>query len=172
MPRMKTRRPFLTTLHQRQRLALWALAVLQWIAAVLFGGRRIAVRHLRQRCERASLEGLTRLVINLMIVRARELAGQRPRKRRFWRHGRDLRPCHLIRSLLGSKLRLVLRSKDLASRIAALIAALRDLDRHARHLAQRMRRRLTRLWAIAPAPSPATCLEQMLTSAPAFADSS
>jgi hypothetical protein len=169
---MKTRRRFLTTPHQRQRLALWALTLLQWIAAVLFGGKSVSVRQLRQRCERASLESLTRLAIDLLIVRAGELAGCRPGKRRYWRHGRDLRPRHLIRSLLGSNLRRALKPKHVSARIAAVIGALRDLDRYARRLAHRMRRGLARLWAIAPAPMPAKAVSDASAAPLAFADSS
>jgi hypothetical protein len=172
MPRMKTRRRFLTTPHQRQRLALWALSLLQWIAAVLFGGKSVNLRQLRQRYERVSLDRLTRLAIDLLLVRAGELAGRRPRKRRYWRHGRDLRARHLIRSLLGSNLRRALKPKDVSARIAALVGVLRDIDRYARRLARRMRRGLARLWAIITAPMPAKALDDASAAPQAFADSS
>jgi hypothetical protein len=171
MALMKTQRRFLTTPHQRQRLALWTLTALQWVAAVLFGGREVAVRHLHQRCPLISLERLTRLATCLLIVRAREQARCRAGTLRFWRHGRDLRPRHLIRSLLGSKLRRAFKPKGVAARIAALIGLLRNLDACARRLARRMRRGLTRLWPI----KAASTFAAPLTDVPAllaFADSS
>jgi hypothetical protein len=171
MPRMQSPQRFLTTPHRRQRLVLWAIAMLSWIAAVLFAEREITHRQLRQR-RRASIDGLRRVVINLILLRARELSGLRPRKLRFWKHGRDLRTRHLIRSLVGSKLRRALKHKDPAMRIARLIGALRNLDAYAQHLALRMRRRLTRLWAITPAPTFVAPLVGLLAPAPAIADSS
>ena len=172
MASMQSKPRFLTTPRQRQRLALWTLTVLQWIAAVLFGGRRASCRHARQRCNLISLERLTRLAIGLLIVRAGEHAGRRAGKRRFWRRGRDLRTRHLTRSLLGSKLRRAVKPKGVAARIAALIVLLRDLDTFARRLARRMRGRLTRLWAIKAAPAFAAPLNDAPALPLAFADSS
>jgi len=182
MARMQTPQRFRTTRHRRQRLALWALAMLSWIAAVLFGGKCVTVRHMRQRYARVSIERLTRLAIHLIIIRAGELAPVRSGKLRYWRYGRHLVAPHFFRSLVGSKLRRVLKHKDPATRVANLIAALRNLDSAARQLASRMQRRLTRLWAIKPARhseplcSPfATrlCLANAVASCPpTFADSS
>lgn len=147
--------------------------MLSWIAAVLFGGKDFAPRQLLQRCGRISLERLTRRTIYLLILRADELAGQRVRRRvRYHKHGRDLRPRHLIRSLLGSKLRRVLRPKGLAARIAALINVLRNLDAHAQRLAARMKRRLTRLWAMLAVLTPTTIASGSPAPLPALADSS
>ncbi len=159
----------LTTAHRRQRLALWALAVLGWIAGVVFGERGFAHRQLRQRHRRIAIERLTRLVVQLLIVRAFELAPVRARKLRFWRNGRDLKRRHFIRSLIGARLRRVLKPKGLAQRIANLMRVLRQLDAFARHLAGR---RLTRLWAIAPAPVAAEALATLCAPGPAPADSS
>lgn len=168
---MQAHRPLLTQ-HRRQRLVLWALAMLTWVEAVLFGNGNVTWRQLHQRCERLSLHGLARMVLYLIILRASDIAGRRRRKLRFWKYGRDLRRSHLMRSLVGSKLRRALKHRDLATRIAKLIAALRNLDAHARPLAQRMRRRLTRLWAITPTASPAEALVASPASAPAYPDSS
>jgi hypothetical protein len=131
--------------HRRQRLALWALTMLSWIAAVLISGRALDRRQLRQRHHRVSLQGLTRMVIDLAIVRAAELGRWRRRSGRVcvFRRGRDMKRRHFHRSLLGARLRRVLRSKDVAARIAKLIAVLRNLDAFARALS---RRRLSRLW--------------------------
>jgi hypothetical protein len=168
---MHIHKPLLTS-HRRQRLVLWALAMLTWLAAVLFAGREITVRQLHQRHRRMSLDGLTRMTIELMICRAAELARLRRRKRNFWRYGRDLTPRHLFRSLVGSRLRRVLKPRHARERIAALIHALRNLDAFARRLAKRMRRGLTRLWPIIPAPTAPACVVTLAAHAPAFADSS
>jgi hypothetical protein len=164
---MKTHR-FLTTSHQRRRLALWALTMLRWIAAVLFAGKPVSARQLHARCGRVSLERLTRMVVRLLIIRSSELRPRRRGRLRFFRHGRDLRPRHYIRSLLGARLRRVLKPKHLAARIDALIGVLRHLDRYARQLAKR---RITRLWGVNPAPTPAAILSAPILAL-AFTDSS
>jgi hypothetical protein len=169
MPRMQIRKPLLTR-HRRQRLVLWALAMLTWIAAVL-AGKPIRTRHAHQRGD-ISLEYLTRMVLHLAIVRAGELARIRYRKIIFFKRGRDLRRRHLLRTVIGSRLRHKLRRKDFAARIAVLIAVLRDLDTLARPLAQRLRNRLTRLWAILATPMQADAVLGAPAPSPALADSS
>jgi hypothetical protein len=143
--------------------------MLRWIAAVVFAGQAVTARQVRARHKRVSLDGLTRLVIQLLIVRSAELARRKCRRLRFFRHGRDLKRRHFIRSLLGARLRRALKPKTLAARIDALIRALRDLDLYARQLANR---RLTRLWSIKPASTPAALIPALPVSASAFADSS
>ena len=167
---MQSPNRFLTTPHQRRRLALWALAVLAWIAAVL-SGRQITARQSRQRGD-VSLDRLTRTTICLLIIRAAELASCRLRKRHYWKYGRDLRRAHLNRSVVGSRLRRVLRARDVPTRVARLMGVLRDLDRYAQQLANRFRRRLTRLYAIIAAPAPAPLAPLAPTLARALADSS
>ena len=168
MPRMQTRRSLATTAHQRRRYALWALAMLQWIAGFLFQAAHPTRRHLRQRGE-TSIRRLTHMVVSLIIIRAAELSGRRLRTPRYWRRGRHLRRRHIIRSLLGSRLRRALKPRTLAMRIHALIHALRHLDAFARQLS---RRRLTRLWSIAPAPTPSDFVFDVHAHPPIAADSS
>jgi hypothetical protein len=165
---MKTHR-FLTTSHQRRRLALWALTMLRWIAAVLFAAKPVTARQLRARHGRVSLERLTRLAVQLLIIRASELKPHRRARLRFFRQGRDLRRRHFIRSFLGARLRRALKPKHLAARIDALIRVLRHLDRYARQLAKR---RITRLWGVTPAPAPAAAIPSAPIHAFAFTDSS
>jgi hypothetical protein len=165
---MKTRR-FLTTSHQRRRLALWALTMLRWIAAVLFAAKPVTARQLRARHGRVSLERLTRLVVQLLIIRASELKPRRRARLRFFRHGRDLRRRHFIRSLLGARLRRAVKPKHLAARIEALISVLRRLDTYARQLAKR---RITRLWCIKPASTSAALIPATPAPTLAFANSS
>jgi hypothetical protein len=168
MPRMQIQKRHLTR-HRRQRLVLWALAMLVWIASV-FAGKPITSRQAHQRGD-ISLDGLTRMVMQLAVIRAGELARTRRRRPTFFKRGRDLRRRHLLRSVIGSRLRRKLKHKDIATRIAILIAVLRDLDSIARPLAQRMRRRLTRLWAVTAKPLPADIIGSPAYP-PALADSS
>ncbi len=162
---------FLTTSHRRQRLVLWALAMLSWVSAVLFADADIRLRHVRRR--RVSFAGLKRLTVRLLIVRSMELVGVRPKPRlRNWRYGRDLRRRHYFRSLIGGRLRRVMGGKHLAATIAALVDILRNLDVYAGRLAQRMRRLLTRLFPILAGPGPAAFIPAPPACAPAPADSS
>jgi hypothetical protein len=167
---MQSQPRLLTTARQRQRLALWALTMLSWIAAVLFAGRDVTRRQLRQRYRRLSLQRLTRMALHLIVIRAGELGRWRTRRRLcFCSRGRDLRVRHLMRSLVGSNLRRALKRKQLRERIEALRYVLSHLDMFACALA---RRRLTRLRAIKPALTPAAPLATLVTSLPALADSS
>ncbi len=143
--------------------------MLRWIAAVLFTGKPVTVRQVHMRHKRVSLEGLTRLVVQLLLIRSAELMQRKPKRLRFFLHGRDLKRRHYIRSLLGAHLRRALKPKSLAARIDALIRVLRDLDLYARHL---MKRRITRLWNVKPAPTPAAAILSAPILALAFTDSS
>jgi hypothetical protein len=165
-------KPPIFTNHQRKRLTLWALTVLGWLASVLFGDRDAHHRHFAQRLHHIGLDHLTRVVITLVIARALQFAKVRTRRRlHYSRHGRSLRRAHFIRSLLGARLRRQLRHKDFATRIAQLTQLLRNLDQHARHLAQRLRR-LRRLWREVPAIAPAALMLGPPAPSPALADSS
>jgi hypothetical protein len=168
---MKPNRRFLTQ-HRFQRLILWTLAVLTWTAAILSNTRDVSARHQRQRFD-LSLPWLTRIVGELLIVRAGRLARLRRNKPiRYWRRGRDLRRRHLMRSILGSRLRRALRHKHTVTWIANLIAVLRNLDTHAAQLAQRLRRGLTRLWRICAPIAQIIAQYGAPASPPAISDSS
>jgi hypothetical protein len=173
MRSMHTPRRQLTTKHQRQRLVFWALTMLAWLASLLFAGRAPSHRQLRQRGRAMSLHGLTMLVKQLILLRAQGLAKLRRNKRRvFFKHGRDLKRRHLMRSILGSRLRRAFADRDPAKRIFALIDALRHLDAWAARFAKRLKCGFMRLWSIAPAPMPADALHGAPTPSPACADSS
>jgi len=169
---MHTYRPIVTK-HRLRRDILWALAMLSWLWAVLFGNLTPSLRQLAQRIEAFSLDNLARLVRDLLIVRALHIAGPPPRRGRlhYWRYGRSLRRRHFVRSLLGAKLRRQFRHKDLATRIAQLIALLRHLDTHAAQLARRMRR-LYRIWRTTPPIAPCALLLAPPALSPAACDSS
>jgi hypothetical protein len=168
---MQFKRPILTQ-HRFQRLVLWTLTMLSWIAAMLTGNRTVGARHQRQRFD-ISLPWLTQFVSKHLIVRAVQRAHLRRGKRIIlWRHGRDLRRAHLLRSVLGARLRRKLNNRDLRTRLANLIAILRNLDDHAAPLAKRLRHGLTRLWRIVPPLAPAAPLLGPPAPSPAFSDSS
>lgn len=134
--------------HRQTRIIAWALAMLLWLHSVLRSAH-VRPRHIRQRGAWLSLDDVARLVTDLIGVRAAALAGNgAPRKRLFRDRGVDLRPHHYRRSVVGSRLRRALKHRDFDTRVKRLIDALRDLEVFATRLAQRMRRRVTKLWAI------------------------
>jgi len=161
------------TQHRRRRLVLWALAMLTWLASVLFAGQDVTARQFAQRHRKMSLAGLKHMVMKLLLTRAVELARlRRPKRYRLFLHGRALKRRHIIRSVIGSRFRRLLTRKALHERIAVLIDALRRFDHYASLLAKRLKRRLTRLFAIAPAPLPAITLPGAPAPSPARTDTS
>lgn len=168
---MQTPRRHYLTQHRRQRLVLWALAMLMWIASVLASGMPTR-RHLRQRCRKMSIHALTRMVKHLILLRAADIAGIKRTRRVFFKRGRDLRRPHLVRSILGSKLRRALKRRDLIQRIAILTDALINLDAWAARFAKRLGCGFMRLSSIPPAPTPAADILAPLASPPVCADSS
>jgi hypothetical protein len=165
---MKSYRPILKQ-HRRQRLVLWALTMLHWIAAML-AGCKVSPRHIAQRGD-ISLAWLTRLVTDLLFIHATHVGRLRRRGAPYWRHGRDLRRRHFRRSVLGAKLRRALRHKDLVTHIARLVDVLRNLDAYATQLFRNFRRR-RRLWSTTPPIAPAETLLGAPAPPPAFSDSS
>ncbi|MGE0185938.1 MAG: hypothetical protein AB7Q23_09105, partial [Hyphomonadaceae bacterium] len=108
--------------HRLKRIALWAMAMLLWIAA-LCGGAAPKARHVQQRGD-TRLDELARMVRNLVIVRA--VAMVTP-PRRPARHGPRRSARHYQRSCAGAEQRRLLRARDPLARVKRLIAALRDL---------------------------------------------
>ena len=169
---MQLFRPILTQ-HRLQRLALWLLTLLHWIAAIICANRPAHARHRRQRGD-ISLAWVSHWVGALITVRALNTLRPRPRRMRFlyWRPAFNTRPSHFQRSLYGAKLRRALKHKDPATHIAQLIAVLRNLDAHAAALALRIRSRLRRLLRAWLAIAPATRLLGAPALPPPLADSS
>ncbi|WP_395645434.1 hypothetical protein [Terricaulis sp.] len=136
--------------NRRARLVAWTLAMLAWVNAVFFDGHIMTRRQLRQRGGFLSLDHIARALTQLIILRAAELVRLHRRGRMsFHKHGADMRPRHLRRSVIGSRIRRALKHRDAGQRIAILITALKTLDVWAARLAQRLGRRVTKLWAIA-----------------------
>lgn len=166
---MKVYRPIIQH-HRLQRYALWLLAMLSWVGAVMFANLPISARHNRQRGD-ITLAQLSRWVANLIGARAVALA--RPRQRQqVWRYSRFKRPSGFRRSMLGAKLRRLLKHKDPRTHIAQLIAVLRDLDTHAAQLAYNARYRRRRLVRIVPPIAPCALFLGSRASSPALRDSS
>ena len=146
--------------------------MLMWIASHL-AGREPGARHLRQRHRSMSLHGLARMVKQLILLRAADIAGLKRKQRPlFFKHGRDLRRRHFMRSILGARLRRALNHRDPMARIAILIGALTNIDAWAARFAKRLRCGFMRLWSIAPAPMPAIAMPRAPAYAPVCADSS
>jgi hypothetical protein len=145
------RRPYLAP-HRRQRLILWALAMLTWIASVL-ASIAPTRRHLSQRGA-MSIHRLARMVKQLVLLRAADIAGMKRKTRPplLFKQGRDMRRRHIMRSMVGSRLRRALDHRDPVARIAILIDALTHLDAWAARFAKHISCGFARLWSIAPAP--------------------
>jgi hypothetical protein len=169
---MKVHRQILSQ-HRLQRIVLWTLTLLHWIAAVFSSNRPAHARHQSQRGD-YSLAQLSNWIGALLIARAAQMLRTQPRRSRFayWRRAFNERPTGFNRSLLGSRLRRALKHKDPATHVAQLIAVLRNLDTHAARLAFRARNRLRRLLRAMLAIAPATPLPGAPAPSPALADSS
>jgi hypothetical protein len=160
--------------HRRARLIAWTLAILAWVAWVFSAERAPKRRHMRQRYGFISLDRLARTVALLVVSRAGELARMRRRANPFFARvrGRQRWPRHIKRSIIGARLRQRLKHADFATRVAILAAAAANLDAWAVAHIKKLRRGMTRLWAIAPAPVPAVPLITLARAPAFFADSS
>jgi hypothetical protein len=167
---MQAPRPILSS-HRRQRLVLWALTMLTWIASLL-GGAMPLRRHLRQRYRKMSLDGIALMIKQLILLRAAEINGRRKRRLVFSKRGRDLRRRHFMRSIYGAKLRRALKHRDPLQRIAILADALKHLEVLAQCFAKRLRCGFMRLWAIVATPAPAARISDAPVLALTCADSS
>lgn len=159
--------------HRRARLIAWTLAMLMWMASVLFAGAPFSDRQERRRRAHMSLDRLERMVIMLIVSRARDFICERPRgKFTTVRRGRSLLSRGVLRALVGSRLRKALRRKDIRERLAVLLGAIRNIDLYAAPLAKRLRRGLTKRWPIGPTPTPDEVAESLTDAIATFADSS
>lgn len=167
---MKVYRPLIKH-HRLQRYILWLLAMLSWVGAVMFANRAIGARHNRQRGD-ITLAHLSRWVGNLIVTRATAIARATGKRQHTWRYSRFQRPTAFRRSLLGAKIRRLLKHKDPAAHIAQLITVLRNLDAHAAQLALNARHRRRRLVRIVPTIAPCARPRGEPAPPPALADSS
>jgi hypothetical protein len=163
------------TRHYRARLIAWTLGLLAWLTSVFSADRAPSRRHMRRRYGFISLDRLARDTALLILIRAAELGRMRrycadPFLKRT--RGRDVAPPHLVRSLIGSRLRRAFKHRSFSARVAILSGALRRLDAWAGRFIGRMRRGMTRLWAQPAKPRPAAPLTMLAAPAAFFADSS
>jgi hypothetical protein len=164
--------------HRTARLVAWALAMLAWVAGVLFGEGAPHRRRLRQRGRFFSLDSLARFTCRLALVRATEITGIRPRLRVIRNAApagfrRRTAPRALERACIGARLRRATKRGDLAARIRFLTAALSDINAFARrYLVPRALRRLSKLCAIVPIAPAADAILGAPAPSPALADSS
>jgi hypothetical protein len=165
--------------HRLARLLAWARLALAWAAMMLFSDSAplLDLRRCIQRFRLLSLDRLARLVRNLVIIRAAQMAGPRARRRSARASAspgfvRRMRPARILRSCGGSQLRRVLRDRDPARRMARIIEALRDIDQLARKLVRRLRRGLTRLRPLVMRRPPSSLVCSLAAPAPFAADTS
>jgi hypothetical protein len=136
-------------------------------------GAATTPRHAKQRAWFLGLDGLAWMVRNLIVIRALQLAHARSRRLpRSHGRGEPKRNLHLRRAAAGSRLRRALRDLDMMRRIARCIDALKRVDDFAAPLAERLKRRLTRLAPVLTKPCVAQIVRVFATPAPFAADSS
>ncbi|MGD9982514.1 MAG: hypothetical protein AB7T58_18170 [Hyphomonadaceae bacterium] len=160
--------------HRHARLIAATLAMLLWLAQVLFAGGPFSPRHERQRARRMSLQRLTKQVKLLIVSRAFDaFRWRRPRRVRRFR-GRSIAPRTSVDAIIGMRLKRQLKRKHVGERIGVLIHALLNIDAYAAGVAKRLRRGLTRRWlaVFAIAWPLATTVPFGLALTPTFADSS
>lgn len=161
--------------HRRARLIAWALALLLWMAQVMFAGAPFTARQERQRGPRMSLADLEGTVRQLIVSRAADFARVRWRARRNGAYrGRLITAPGGVAALIGARVRRMLKRRGIGERISILIHALTHLDTYASLVAKRVRRGLTRRWRVfvMQAPPRAVPLVSLDTPRPRFADSS
>lgn len=171
--------PPIISAHRFARLLAWARLALAWAAMMLFSDDAplLDLRRCIRRFRLLSLDRLARMVRNLVIVRAAQMAGPRARRRTarsFAPPGfaRRKRPARILRSCGGSALRRALRDRDPARRMTRIIQALRDIDQWARKLVRRLRRGLTRLRPLVMRRPPSSLVCSLAAPAAFAADTS
>jgi hypothetical protein len=93
-----------------------------------------------------ALDRIARGVAALILLNARP----RWRQRLVANHRHGCLKRSTLRTLIGSALRRALRGRDFATRLAAILAVVRDAERHIANLLRRLHKGLTRLRTIAP----------------------
>ena len=118
---------------------------------------------------RRDLDPVARFTGKLVFIHA--AARITPRGSGKHRHGRLNLSGSASRQLIGSHLRKLMRGRDFASRLYAILCVMRDLEKHVRRLMRRLRCGLTRLRIIDPLACAEACVS---CAAPpvALADSS
>jgi hypothetical protein len=169
--------PYIISSHRLVRLIAWARLALAWAAMMLFS--EDAPRPTRRRIRRyglLSLDRLERLVRNLVLIRAAQLA-RRPARRCTFAFApagfrRRRRTRQLLRAVAGSRLRRALRDRDPAKRMARLVQALADIETLARRIVRRLPKGLTRVRALVAVRPPHERIRSLAAPARCTCDSS
>jgi hypothetical protein len=173
---MRTTHPPILPKRYLLRLIVWAEVMVVWAATVLLCERAATRRHMRQRYGFISIEKLTRLVRNVMIVRAAQFLPRRsPRPwRAAARSGFRHRPLRMrLRSVAGSRLRRFLQAGSFTRRLTRLVHIVRNLDAFVRKfLLRRAENGVNRLSPLIVARPPQDAIQTRPAQTPALADSS
>lgn len=165
-------KPAVINAHRLARVIAWARCVVLWLRAV-FGGRAELIA---RRLDLLDLDALTRAVSRLILARAAEITSFRARQAPCWRapapRGFRRHQAKTLRAAIGSRLRRVLKRGHDDERLACLLAALAEIDAHARRLVRRLKCGLTRLRALVVCAPPVERVSSAGAAAPLFLDTS
>jgi len=151
--------------HRLARLNAYLRLFLIWFVGVFAVGWASGARYHRRQLDRIACG-----VANVVIANACVRLPAKARRRSGNRHGRVKHAS--LRAIRGWRLSRALDGRDWPSRLAAILAVVRDLDAHVAALARRLRSGLTRLRVIDPKPESPPALPLAPHSAAVFADSS
>ena len=140
----KTPRPPISN-HRLARFEAWARLWLVWFVGVCAAWWASGGGAHRRDLDRVA-RGIGGLVLAHAALRVRAHMVRRAGNR----HGRL--NSTLMRTMIGARLRRALQGRDWPQRLIAIVAVMRDLERHVCRLARRLRRGLTRLGVIDPRP--------------------
>lgn len=162
--------PISINLSRHKRLLLWARLYLAWLGEFVAGAfaQFRATRALNAPI-RHTLDYIARIILCALFTQA-ALAARLPRGHARW-YGDPPKRTALVRAMIGSQLRRMLRQGDASARIATISALLRDPARVIAELMKRYERGLTKLYRHDIAANAAPALACALI-APCFADSS
>jgi len=160
------------------RLIAAAWLVLAWIAAALFSeALPINRRHIKQRYRWLNLDRIAGVIACLVVARAGHLMHKLNARsqRDYARAGfaRRMRRGHMLRTLIGARLRKALKYPNVTQRYARLLHVLTHIDLWTQRMIRRLHRGTTRirpLIAVRPPHQPARSVARLC--APALNDSS
>jgi len=147
-------RPSTITEHRLARLIAWARLALAWLGGMWIALFDLDRRHPFHRQAHAELTRAANFVANLVVYRVylnlgRPRAGSlkiRSNARRGFAGRTRVRS--IRRAARGAWLRKLMRHRDLRTRFALIVNALNSIDALAVRAARRLKRRLTRLFAL------------------------
>lgn len=175
-----TARPPLTE-HRCSRLVAWGRLLLTWVWAFVFAQSlgRVSERHLWARGMYADLDRVAVVISNIVLLhpfaKLKSRGDGKPfTVRDYTAHGfaRRTRVRNIRRAYYGTWLRRRLNHRDPLKRFVRIVYALNDVDTLARYAAHRIKRGLTRLFAIRAVRPPHARVSTLFTPAILATDSS